>query len=176
MSGRRGLSDDERAVWDIVTRKIKPLKRARNALKIEASEPVAEPASRKRAPAKAAVVAPPAAPKAAPKPQPPALSPLTRREKQRVARGHDRIDARLDLHGHTQDEAHGALLRFLRAASAHEKKLVLVITGKSGVLRRQVPLWLSTAELRPLVISTDIAAINHGGEGALYIRVRRGRG
>jgi DNA-nicking Smr family endonuclease len=105
----------------------------------------------------------------------PKIASLTRREKQRAARGHDAIDGRLDLHGHTQDEAHGALLRFLRRASAGEMKLVLVITGKSGVLRRQVPLWLSTAEFRALVISAESAAIRHGGEGALYIRVRRSR-
>jgi DNA-nicking Smr family endonuclease len=109
-------------------------------------------------------------------PAPPPISPLTRREKQRVSRGHAPIDARLDLHGHTQDEAHSVLLRFLRRASTAEKKLVLVITGKSGVLRRQVPLWLGTPEFRPLVISAESAAINHGGDGALYIRVRRDRG
>jgi DNA-nicking Smr family endonuclease len=106
----------------------------------------------------------------------PAAAPLTRREKQRAARGHDPIDARLDLHGHTQSEAHTALLRFLRRASAGDMRLVLVITGKSGVLRQQVPMWLATPELRALVISTGAAAINHGGDGALYIRVRRGRG
>jgi DNA-nicking Smr family endonuclease len=110
-------------------------------------------------------------PKVAPK-----IASLTRREKQRAARGRDAIDGRLDLHGHTQDEAHGALLRFLRRASVGEMRLVLVITGKSGVLRRQVPLWLATAEFRALVISAESAAIRHGGEGALYIRVRRSRG
>jgi DNA-nicking Smr family endonuclease len=93
-----------------------------------------------------------------------------------VARGHDAIDARLDLHGHTQDEAHGVLLRFLRRASTNEMKFVLVITGKSGVLRRQVPMWLATPEFRALVVSADVASIGHGGDGALYIRVRRARG
>jgi DNA-nicking Smr family endonuclease len=101
---------------------------------------------------------------------------LSRREKQRAARGHDPIDARLDLHGHTQSEAHAALLRFLRRASTQEARLVLVITGKSGVLRRQVPLWLAMPEFRALAIATEAAAIRHGGEGALYIRVRRGGG
>lgn len=172
MSSKRGLSDDEIEVWTTVTRSIKPLKRQRRA---EKAEPPAAPTARKIV-AKAAVSKPQRAPATPEKRVPPPLAPLSRREKQRVARGHDRIDGRLDLHGHTQDQAHGALLRFLRGASAGEKKLVLVITGKSGVLRRQVPLWLGTAEFRPLVISTDVAAIKHGGDGALYIRVRRGRG
>jgi DNA-nicking Smr family endonuclease len=174
MSSKRGLSDDEIEVWTTITRSIKPLKRQR---RVEKAEPPAPPTARKAA-VKSAVSRPPRTPAAPEKrvPAPPPVAPLSRREKQRVARGHDRIDARLDMHGHTQDEAHGALLRFLRGASAGEKKLVLVITGKSGVLRRQVPLWLGTAEFRPLVISTDVAAIKHGGDGAFYIRVRRGRG
>ena len=176
MSGRRGLSDDEIEVWTTVTRSIKPLKKPRRVVK---APPVAAPPSRKTL-AKAAVLkpqpAPPPAAKRAPPPPPPPIAPLTRREKQRVSRGHAPIDGRLDLHGHTQDEAHAALLRFLRRASAAEKKFVLVITGKSGVLRRQVPMWLGTPEFRPLVISAESAAINHGGDGALYIRVRRMRG
>jgi DNA-nicking Smr family endonuclease len=175
MSGKRGLSDDEIEVWTTVTRSIKPLKKQRRAAKAD-TEAVAPPP--RKTSAKVAVLKPsPAAPAPAKRaPEPPPIAPLTRREKQRVARGHDAIDARLDLHGHTQDEAHAVLLRFLRRVSAAEKKLVLVITGKSGVLRRQVPMWLSTPEFRPLVISTTAAAIRHGGDGALYIRVRRGGG
>jgi DNA-nicking Smr family endonuclease len=174
MSGRRGLSDDEIEVWTTVTRSIKPLKKPRRVVKAETD---VAPPSRKMPPKVAVAKPQPAPPPSAKRPPaPPPLASLSRREKQRVARGHDEIDARLDLHGHTQDEAHAALLRFLRRTSAAEKKLVLVITGKSGVLRRQVPMWLSTAEFRPLVISTDVAAIRHGGDGALYIRVRRGRG
>lgn len=174
MSGKRGLSDDEIEVWTTVTRSIKPLKKPRRVVKVE--PPVAAPSPRKTS-SKTAVLKPqPAPPPAKRAPAPPPIAPLTRREKQRVSRGHDAIDARLDLHGHTQDEAHSALLRFLRRASASEKKLALVITGKSGVLRRQVPLWLGTPEFRALVIAAESAAINHGGDGALYIRVRRDRG
>jgi DNA-nicking Smr family endonuclease len=112
-----------------------------------------------------------------------ALAPLGRRMKQRVARGKEAIDGRLDLHGLTQSEAHAALLRFLRAASARGARLVLVITGKGareggserGVLKRQVPHWLGLPEFRTLVIGFDNAHITHGGEGALYVRVRRGK-
>ena len=172
---KRGLSDDELAAWATVTRSIKPLKKPRRTVKAE--PPAVAPVARKT-PLKGVIskVQPPPAVPEKKTPEPPSIAPLTRREKQRVSRGHDAIDARLDLHGHTQDEAHGALLRFLRRASAGEMKMVLVITGKSGVLRRQVPMWLSTPEFRALVISADSASIGHGGDGALYIRVRRGRG
>jgi len=104
--------------------------------------------------------------------------------KQRVARGKEKIDGRLDLHGLTQSEAHGTLLRFLRTASARDARLVLVITGKGaresegerGVLKRRVPQWLSLPEFRVLVVGFENAHVAHGGEGALYIRIRRTRG
>ena len=108
------------------------------------------------------------------------MAPLDRRLKKRVARGREPIDGRIDLHGLTQAEAHGALLRFLRTASGRDARLVLVITGKGrdgagerGVLRRQVPQWLGLPEFRALVVGFEDAHIAHGGEGALYVRVRR---
>jgi DNA-nicking Smr family endonuclease len=173
---KRGLSDDELAVWENVTRGIKRLRPRHKAVALRPPEPAPHKAAAK-AVAKAVVPAKPPLRQPAPKPPPapPPLPTMARREKQRAARGHDAIDARLDLHGHTQDEAHAALLAFLQRSSAHEAKLVLVITGKSGVLRRQVPHWLATPAFRALVISAEAAAIRHGGDGALYIRVRRGR-
>ena len=118
--------------------------------------------------------------KPVPKPKEPALAPLDRRAKQKLARGTQAIDARLDLHGRTQSEAHAALLRFLHRAQAKGAKTVLVITGKGGsresergVLKRQVPMWLALPEFRALVVGFADAAIGHGGEGALYVRVRR---
>ena len=73
--------------------------------------------------------------------------------------------------------------RFLRQASGRGARLVLVITGKGargeagerGVLRRQVPHWLRLPEFRALVIGFEQAHVAHGGEGALYVRVRRSR-
>jgi DNA-nicking Smr family endonuclease len=83
----------------------------------------------------------------------------------------------------TQDRAHRALLSFLRRAQADGARVVLVITGKGargpasepGVLRRAVPQWLALPEFRSLVVGYEIAHVTHGGEGALYVRVRRGR-
>ena len=106
---------------------------------------------------------------------------LARRERQQLARGKAEIGGRIDLHGMTQAEAHDALLRFLRRAQAEGAKFVLVITGKGGpggdrgVLRRQVPLWLALPELRACVLGFDVAHVGHGGEGALYVRLRKGR-
>jgi DNA-nicking Smr family endonuclease len=103
------------------------------------------------------------------------LAPIARREKQHLVRGRAKIDARLDLHGSTQAEAHAALAHFLRGAQRKEAKFVLVITGKSGVLRRQVPQWLRLPELREVVVGFEEAHAAHGGEGALYVRIRRER-
>jgi DNA-nicking Smr family endonuclease len=91
------------------------------------------------------------------------------------------IDARLDLHGMTQAEAHAALAHFLRRVQRNGARLVLIITGKGagagerGVLRRQVPLWLGLPDLRDAVVGFEEAHTAHGGEGALYVRLRRAR-
>jgi DNA-nicking Smr family endonuclease len=112
------------------------------------------------------------------------LAPLGRREKSRLSRGRSEIDARLDLHGMTQTRAHRALHGFLQRAHSEGLTFVLVITGKGkvgggeaerGVLRRQVPQWLSLPEFRSLVVGFEEAHIGHGGEGALYVRIRRAR-
>ena len=118
------------------------------------------------------------------KPSAPPLAPIGRRERSQLARGRKAIDARLDLHGMTQERAHRRLVAFLQGASADGATFVLVITGKGrasvlegerGVLRRQVPLWLALPDLRSLVVGFEEAGIGHGGEGALYVRLRRAR-
>lgn len=183
-SRRRMLSYEERVLWATFTKTIEPLRIAATPAPDEGDDGeahVAKPVRQVARPKKAAHVAPPkpaGSPLAPPLALP--LTPLGRRMKQRVARGKEAIDGRLDLHGYTQNEAHAALLRFLRNARARDARLVLVITGKGrggepGVLRRQVPQWLSLPEFRSLVIGFEDAHITHGGEGALYVRVRRTR-
>ncbi len=111
----------------------------------------------------------------------------------RIRSGRIEIEARLDLHGMRQDEAHWALRSFLSGCQSRGLRWVLVITGKGrsardceaattfhvgqdrGVLRRSVPRWLSEPDLRPLVVSYTTAALHHGGEGALYIQLRARR-
>jgi DNA-nicking Smr family endonuclease len=177
---KRPLSDDERVLWRTVTRAIAPLRGRKQSVDEEVA-PSVEPTSSK--PVKRVSDVPVAA---QPRPSAPPLAPLGRRMKQRLSRGTAEIDGRIDLHGLTQAEAHSVLWRFLHQAQARDAKVVLVITGKGarpgsdphaerGVLKRQVPLWLESAELRPLVVGFESAGIGHGGQGALYVRVRRGR-
>ncbi len=108
--------------------------------------------------------------------------PLERPVKRKLAKGHLALEARIDLHGMIQSEAHGFLLGFLMQAHMRGLRHVLVITGKGasigsdGALKRAVPLWFSLPEFRPLISSYEPAARNHGGEGALYVRLARVKG
>jgi DNA-nicking Smr family endonuclease len=189
MSRRRQLSDEEEALWAGFTRSIKPLKSAKPGAKASLkSSAIPSVAS---TPAPSPPRSHPVTPRETrPAPSPP-LAPLGRRLKQRVARGREPIDARLDLHGMTQQQAHAALLCFLHRAQADGVKTALVVTGKGlrkssgsaerdaaykpGVLKRQVPMWLALPEFRLLVVGFDDAHVGHGGEGALYVRLRRGK-
>lgn len=119
---------------------------------------------------------------------PPPLAQFDDRQRRKLAKDADLIEARLDLHGMRQVEAHGALRAFLRSSAARGVRHALVITGKGapeghlrdymqgegrGVLRRLVPLWLGEPELRGVVVSYTAAHARHGGEGALYVRLRK---
>jgi DNA-nicking Smr family endonuclease len=196
---RRRLSEDEHRLWSGVIRSIVPLKRKPSGPRgheavLAIGESVPPPPARRRAepaparhPAAKSVAKPASKPisKPANKPVLPVVG-LDRRQKQRLARGTETIDGRIDLHGRTQSEAHTVLLGFLRRAQAEGARYVLVITGKGkpndagfsdgrGVLRRQVPLWLRLPEFRLLVLAVEDAHAAHGGEGALYVRLRRAR-
>lgn len=172
----RRLSDDERTLWQGVARSIAPLRKRSKAVQENKALVAAPPPKARSKPAPVSV--PPPTPKPA---APPPLAPLGRRAKKRIARGGQTIDARLDLHGMTQAEAHDALLGFLRRTQARGGRLVLIITGKGspdafggrGVLKRMVPLWLRLPEFRNFVGGFENAAIGHGGEGALYVTIRR---
>jgi DNA-nicking Smr family endonuclease len=174
--GGRRLRDDEHELWKGVTRSIKPLRPRAGAdsVSAEAAPKAGKALTRPRAAAPVAQV------QSKPVP-PPAPAPLGRRMKQRLARGIEGIDARLDLHGRTQAQAHAALLNFLRTAQARGDRNLLIITGKGtrqfagerGVLKRQVPMWLQLPEFRALIVGFEEAHAGHGGEGALYVRLRK---
>jgi DNA-nicking Smr family endonuclease len=100
---------------------------------------------------------------------------LDRRSAERLRRGARRIEARLDLHGMTQAEAHRALDEFLALADAAGQRCVLVITGKGGVLRAGVPRWINEQPNRSRVLAVMPAQPKDGGAGALYILLRRRR-
>jgi DNA-nicking Smr family endonuclease len=177
---KRHLTEEEHALWESVARQVKPL-RKKPRLKASTA-PTAEPQA-----ARPAASPRPLPTISAPKPSKPAvppLAPLGRRERSKLSRGKNEIDARLDLHGMTQTRAHRVLFGFLQRAHHEGHTFVLVITGKGkvgggeaerGVLRRQVPQWLSLPEFRSLVVGFEEAHIGHGGEGALYVRIRRAR-
>ncbi|HEY9453081.1 MAG TPA: Smr/MutS family protein [Bradyrhizobium sp.] len=178
---KRGLSEEERALWESVAKQVKPL-RKRHRVKPPAASVATEPNAAPKPAASPRHAAPPRI-VIPPKPEPPPLAPIGRRERSHLSRGRKEIDARLDLHGMTQTRAHRALFGFLQRAHHDGMTFVLVITGKGkvgaeserGVLRRQVPQWLGLPEFRSLVVGFEEAHIGHGGEGALYVRVRRAR-
>lgn len=173
MSERRGkkLSDEDRVLWSLVARSATPLKGRAPAGDIVADMESAPMASDVPSPI------PPVA-TARPKQQHVSHA-LDRPTLDKLAKGRMPIEGRVDLHGLTQDAAHSLLYSFLSRAHAGGVRYVLVITGKGsssggdGVLRRTVPAWLSTPLFRPLVSSHDHAARQHGGGGALYVRLRR---
>lgn len=179
MSRRRFLSDDERAVWAGFARSITPMRPSPQSDESPADGQAG--GGTPPTPPRAKV------PRAVSSKSAPPLAPLDRRFKQRVARGREPIEARLDLHGHTQTEARAELLRFLRRAQADGVKIALVVTGKGsmraegdtgserGVLKRAVPMWLALPEFRALVVGFEQAHVGHGGQGALYVRLRRPR-
>jgi DNA-nicking Smr family endonuclease len=178
---KRHLSEEERALWESVARQVKPLRKkprvGKAAMAPAAEPPTARPAASPRPHPTMSVPKPS-------KPAVPPLAPLGRRERSKLSRGKNEIDARLDLHGMTQTRAHRVLFGFLQQARHDGHTFVLIITGKGkvggseaerGVLRRQVPQWLSLPEFRALVVGFEEAHIGHGGEGALYVRIRRTR-
>ena len=180
--------DDDARLWQMVARGVKPLrKRSAPAVAPAASEP--EPAPEAKAiktlkPVRASAVAKPREP-----PKRPELPPLVagradgvdKRTAQRLRRGQLAVEAILDLHEHTQGQAHAALDGFLADGQRRGLRCVLVITGKGrvseegGVIRANVPRWLNELPNRARVVAIAPAQPKHGGPGALYVLLRRKR-
>jgi DNA-nicking Smr family endonuclease len=177
------VPDDE--LWWQIAGSITPLKNRRRIATakppVKAPDSEAAPKPRKAR----AAAAPPAAParKASlAELSHDRLTDLDKRTGQKLVRGQLPLEGRLDLHGLTQDQAHGRLTRFIATSAEAGKRCVLVITGKglkptgeTGVLRKAVPRWLNSAELRPLVLAIRYAQSKDGGEGALYVLLKRRR-
>jgi len=188
---KRDINEDERALWVEVTRDVRRAARAARPSK----EPKRQPQVVLRE-QPAAKLAPPVQ----------ALQPKARRGSaglpgvdgataERLRRGRIEPDARLDLHGMTQQQAHGRLVTFVRRGHEAGYRCLLVITGKgaaarpgthettrafvmperskAGVLRSLVPLWLEQAETRSMVGGIHTAHQRHGGGGAYYVYLRR---
>lgn len=110
------------------------------------------------------------------------LNPIERPVHRKISKGRVAIDARIDLHGMTQQVAYHALYQFLFDAYQRADRHVLVITGKGtssgghGVLKKAVPEWFNNPDFSNIVSGYKFSAQHHGGEGALYVRLRREKG
>ena len=199
--GTRVVTADEALLWHHATKsldRVKAKPRVDAASKrVEAAAAASPPLRRalptseslsKKSPPSGANPTPAARPRASPP-----LADFDRRKARQIASGKAEVDARIDLHGLDQREAYLRLRGFLADAHARGDRLVLVITGKGGggealdrlgelagerrrgVLRRNLPHWLEEPQFREMVSSFTQAGARHGGAGALYVRLRRGR-
>lgn len=141
----------------------------------------AQPQKKTATPSATAPPAPPSAPSKLPELGPGEGADVDSRTMARLRRGRLRPEARIDLHGMTQVEAHGELAAFIARAQNDGRRCVLVVTGKGrvseggGVLRHGVPQWLNTPALRPRIMGFCAAQPRDGGAGALYVLIRRAR-
>jgi len=196
---RRKPTEAELQLWQHVAKTAKPLRPVRRKkLASEAAPAVEKPSIAtkpappgKRVKTKTAPAAPPPAPPHVALPKVHDLSHgitvgIDRRQADRFRQGRLEIDGKIDLHGRTQAEAHDALHAFIHRAHRAGKRCLLVITGKGGVktiggaatqgiLRQAVPRWLNEPGLRRFVLAFDHAIPQHGGEGALYVLLKRER-
>ena len=152
---------------------------------LPAAEALAEPPPPR--PAEQPPAARPASPEPPPAPRLPEIGPgdpagVDKRTAKRLKRGQLAVEARMDLHGLTQEEAHRALSAFVQGSQAAGRRCVLVITGKGlrpdgtvGVLRAAVPHWLNQPDLRERIVAFTHATPRDGGEGALYLLLKRKR-
>ncbi|MDP2204792.1 MAG: Smr/MutS family protein [Alphaproteobacteria bacterium] len=184
---KSGTSDEDRALWQHVTRSVRAYEKRRGdtaekrrtaaddkTAKADAKKNVAVKKPSDITPAgKPAVRITPAPRQPLPPPLPDDGTAQSLRKKKWP------IDKTLDLHGMTQAAAHQALLRFVAAAVRQERRTLLVITGKGsrlaggGVLRRLLPLWLEEPPLRAKVLACTPARPEDGGDGAFYVRLRK---
>ncbi len=169
---------EDETLWRSAMQEVKPLKK--DAHPEEIGEPAGEPedTATKTQPSKTPDI---------PKEPPPAAG-IDRRTEEKLRQGKFSIEGRLDLHGHTQAQAHNELIQFIERGFERGQRCLLVITGKGsiggreeggwyesepGVLKREVPRWLTEGPLAGKVITFTQAQPKHGGEGALYVYLRR---
>lgn len=190
-----GLSQADLDLWRQVTRSTKPLQER------PVRDPRHAPDTRDTpngAPRKAGPQEPPKRAGRLPRAQPVPLVPkraaaapdlehggtagVARRQAEKLRRGLLPIEGKLDLHGHTQHEAHRELSQFIASAQGAGKRCVIVVTGRGigkdagGILRQMVPRWLNQAPNRGRVLAFAQAQPKHGGAGALYVLLKRSRG
>jgi len=185
---KRGPDIEDLRLWSVIASTVRPLKPSLPlagredgaAVRVEESETLTKPGPAKAKPA-------PQHPRPTVASQRPALL-MNGKEApaaveaglhRRLSRDREAVAARIDLHGMTQDVARAALTGFVARSAEEGWRAVLVITGKGvggdGVLRRRVPDWLAEPPIRAHIAGVSEAHRRHGGEGALYVALKRRR-
>ncbi len=197
MAKGRSLTAEESALWRRAMRHTEPLSDRPSESPNPDPKPVAAAASEPPASRPLSRPSPeqPAPKKPDPKPtQEKRLHGLDSATARKARRGKLSVEGRIDLHGMRQDEAHGALIRFVMSSVTRGRRCVLVITGKGGrerddgdalfmsrqgtgdgVLRRMLPVWLAQEPLRSRVYACEAAHSRDGGSGAFYVFLKRAR-
>lgn len=186
MADRGRTGRDDGGLWKAVTKDVKPIKRPASPRVRPEALPTPAPGKATKQDATPARPAAPARPKPPPAPPRRELSHgqaagVDKRTLERLRRGQLPVEAEIDLHGHTQDEAHHVLNAFIAGHSAAGRRCVRVITGKGsfreggGVLKTAVPRWLNEPPLQDSILAFAHARRDDGGEGALYVLLRRKR-
>lgn len=166
-------------LWDAVMRDVTPIKGREKTVRLPAPKKVSKASKVVQAAEK------PASSRTVPQGHD-----VDRNTLKRFQKGQMPIEARLDLHGMNQGQAHEALRAFIAASYAAGRRCVIVITGKGltgktseewgnakpGVLKQRVPEWLEDAALKPYILQISKAQRKDGGDGALYVLLRRKRG
>lgn len=178
MAGRKDKGEDSEdrnegeALWQLVVQDVTPMRDREVPPKKAALLGSSKPKKAAGGP----VLLRPAAPVPAPAPS----RDIDRRTLQKLERGQMEIEAVLDLHGHSQAQAHDALTAFIAQSFGRGLRCVLVITGKGrmsgGVLRNALSGWLDAPTLAAYVLKVAPAKGKHGGGGAFYVYLRRARG
>lgn len=176
----RPLREEEAILWQKVSRTVTPLKPEMKipAEPLKEETAIAAPASASRDDT-ASIRSPVRNVRHQPPPPPRRERQIDRPTTRKIAKGRISIDARIDLHEMNQDQAHDRLYMFLADGRTRGLRHVLVVTGKGrsagseGVLKRMVPLWLKGPRFADLVSGYSAAGRHHGGDGALYVRLRK---
>ncbi|ALE15571.1 SMR /MUTS family protein [Altererythrobacter epoxidivorans] len=189
MSVPRGLSDEESVAWAKLAATVTPLPGTKPVRKhVIPSPPPAVPKTPAAKPAKGPLK--PQAPRKVPLPPPaPPIQAggLDGHWDRRIKGGAVQPDFTLDLHGHTLDQAYDRLMSGLDQARAMDARVVLLITGRSrpvdpadraerrGAIRAKILDWLAASRHADAIAAIRRAHIRHGGEGALYLMLKRRR-
>jgi len=168
----RRLNDHDTRLWRKVAVSVKPFPGRVVPADPEGDQPAATPSALRAPP-------PQSVPSTGVRPGQPQPELADVSGVRKIRRGQAPVDARLDLHGHTQDSAYEALVSFIERNRAHGAKTLLVITGKGraggGILRARLLDWIEGPEIRPMLAGYAPAHARHGGSGAWYLVLKARR-